>query len=108
DHYEYLYSVHQQPTPQQPMPESGIDWDTVAEIIPPLVAALAWLLWGLFLLIPSLFGLHYAPLFSDANNAVFVAMGFVLCMALSSAVRAGHGVRAIVFLMGLSLLSFWF
>ena len=96
------------PTPQEPQPTPPVDWDTIAEIIPALVAALAWLLWALFLLIPSLFGLHYTPLFSTANNAVFVLMGLVLCIALSIAIRSGHGARAIVFLLGISLLSFWF
>ena len=105
--YPYLAEYYTPPpTVQQPAPP--VDWDNIAEVIPPLVALLSWLLWALFLLIPSIFGLHDAPLFSTANNVVFVAMGFVLCMAISSAIRSGHGARAIFFLMGLSLLSFWF
>ncbi|MGB0849444.1 MAG: hypothetical protein ACPGSM_22095 [Thiolinea sp.] len=108
-HHNYDYLPEYRPAPLQELqPDPGVDWDTIAEIIPALVNALAWLLWALFLLIPSLFGLHYAPLFSSANNAVFTLMGLVLCIALSIAIRAGHGARAIVFLMGISLLSFWF
>ncbi len=107
-HSEYDYLMHYHPTPQATQPTPGVDWEEIAEIIPFLVAALAWLLWALFLLIPSVFGLHNAPLFSTANNIVFTLMGFVLCIALSVAVRSGHGARAIVFLLGISLLSFWF
>lgn len=110
-------SAHTQKTPtyhpdypdwESKPPAPPIDWDTIAEIIPPFVGFLSWLLWALFLLIPSLFGLHYAPMFSTANNTVFTLMGLVMCLAISTAIRAGHGARAIFFLLGISLLSFWF
>ena len=92
---------------QSDQPEP-IDWDTVAEIFPALFSMTCWVTWGMFLLIPSVFGLHHAPLFSAANNTVFTLMGFVLCIATSTAIRAGHGGRAVFFGLGLFLLSFWF
>ena len=77
-------------------------------IFPACFSVLCWILWAAFLLTPSLFGLHYAPMFSTANNVVFVLMGFVLCSAVSVAIRAGHGMRAVFFGLGIFLLPFWF
>ena len=93
-------------TTQQPA--EGIDWDTIMEITPALVSVTCWALWGLFLLIPTTFGLHYAPMFSTANNTVFVLMGFILCIAVSTAIRAGDGATAVFFAAGVTLLSYWF
>lgn len=101
-----MHMISQSPRPADPSPP--IDWDMVAEIFPPAVSALCWILWGMFLLIPSIFGIHHAALFPAANNAVFVLMGFVLCIALSTAVSLGHGFRAVFFAIGIFLLSFWF
>ena len=103
---QYDHPEWERPTPpEQPEP---IDWDTIAEIFPAGFSALCWILWAAFLLTPSIFGLHYAPMFSTANNTVFVLMGFVLCSAVSVAIRAGHGMRAVFFGLGIFLLSFWF
>ena len=106
---QYDYPEWERPTPPAPpeQPEP-IDWDTIAEIFPAGFSALCWILWAAFLLTPSIFGLHYAPMFSTANNTVFVLMGFVLCSAVSVAIRAGHGMRAVFFGLGIFLLSFWF
>lgn len=105
--YDYAdYPELEQTTPASPA--EPVDWDTIAEIVPPLFSLICWALWALFLLIPSAFGLHYAALFSTANNVVFVLMGFVLCIAISTAIKAGHGMRAVFFGLGIFLLSFWF
>ena len=96
-------SYHTAPTRAE-----SIDWDVIAEMFPTLFSVFCWMLWGMFLLVPSLFGLHDAALFSAANNTVFVLMGFVLCMTISTAIRAGHGARAVFFALGLFLLSVWF
>ena len=101
------YGGHHTPQAHSGAPQP-IDWNLVAEIFPALFSALCWIVWGLSLLIPSIFGLHYTTLFSTANNVIFVLMGFVLCMAMSTAIRAGHGARAIFFALSISLLSFWF
>lgn len=103
---QYDYSEYHRPTP--PAAPEPIDWDLVAEIVPPAFSLLCWILWAAFLLTPSLFGLHYAAMFSTANNTVFVLMGFVLCMAVSIAIRSGHGGTAVFFGLGIFLLSFWF
>lgn len=103
---QYDYSEYTPPTPETQT--DPIDWDMVAEIIPPAFSVLCWVLWAAFLLTPSLFGLHYAAMFSTANNTVFTLMGFVLCIAISTAIRAGHGGRAVFFGLGIFLLSFWF
>ena len=72
-HQDYL---HDYPSTQQAaQPATGIDWDVVMEITPAIVSVVCWTLWGMFLLIPTVFDLHYAPLFSTANNTVFVLNG---------------------------------
>lgn len=105
---QYHHSEWESARPTPPAPPEPIDWDTVAKIFPAAFSALCWILWAAFLLTPSLFGLHYAAMFSTANNTVFVLMGFVLCTAISIAIRAGHGGRAVFFGLGIFLLSFWF
>lgn len=96
------------PDQVSPAPAEPVDWGLMAEITPALFSALCWLVWGLFLLFPSVFGLHYAGMFSAANNTVFVLMGFVFCMAVSTAVRAEHGARAVWFGFSLFGLAVWF
>ncbi len=91
-----------------PTTEERIDWNLLAEIFPALVNALAWLVWAGFLLLPTLFGLHHVDLFSTANNAVFTAMGFILCLTVGVAIRSEHGGRAVLFVSGLALLAYWF
>lgn len=94
--------------PRPAEPEAPIDWDMIAEIFPQAFSVMCWVLWGMFLLIPSVFGLHGVAMFSTADNTVFVMMGFCFCIFQSTAIRAGHGVRAVFFAVGLFLLSIWF
>ena len=104
NHHDYDHLIDQHTGTQEAL--EPIDWGTVMEITPALVSVTCWLIWGLFLLFPSLFGLHGTHVFSAANNAVFVMMGFIFCIAVSSAIRAGHGGRSVLFALSVALLSF--
>ncbi|WP_287600605.1 hypothetical protein [Thiothrix sp.] len=86
----------------------AIDWRTIHALIPWLSTLFAWLMWAGFLLVPTVFGLHYAGMFPAANNAVYVMMGLTLCLAATAAASMQHGVRAIFFTGSVLLLSYWF
>ena len=88
--------------------ESGIDWRVIHALIPWLAAFTAWVWWALFLLIPSVFGLHYAGMMPAMNNAAYTMMGLTLCLAATVAAQVQHGVRAIAFTFSILLLSYWF
>lgn len=86
----------------------GIDWRVIHALIPWLAVFAAWLWWALFLLIPSVFGLHYAGMMPAMNNAAYTLMGLTLCLAATVAAQSQHGVRAIAFTFSVLLLAYWF
>lgn len=90
------------------MNAQAIDWMLFFRTLPPLFLALAWVLWIAFLLIPAFFGLHYADLFPAEENALFVLMGLVLCLAASIALLHCHVLRSVGFVMAVSILAYWF
>ncbi|WMP17346.1 hypothetical protein [Thiothrix lacustris] len=87
---------------------AGIDWRVIHALIPWLAAAVSWLWWALFLVIPSVFGLHYAGMMPAMNNAAYTLMGLTLCLAATVAAQSQHGVRAIAFTFSVLLLAYWF
>ena len=96
-------------SPTNPVQSStGIDWRVIHSLIPWLAVFAAWLWWALFLLIPSVFGLHYAGAMPAMNNAAYTAMGLTLCLAATVAAQSQHGVRAIAFTFSVLLLAYWF
>lgn len=105
---QHDYSTWECPHPTPQREREPIDWDAIADITPILVDCLCWILWLLFLLIPTAFHLHGTEAFSTANNIVFVLMGLVLCLAIHIAIQIGHGARAVFFACGLLILSYWF
>jgi len=98
--------IHQGQNQQQG--RARIDWGLIHPLIPWIAAIAAFAMWALFLLIPSLFGMHYAGMFPVANNAVYVMMGLTLAIAAGVAAKSQHGVRAIAFSFSVLLLSYWF
>ncbi len=87
---------------------TGIDWRVIHALIPWFSAFVAWLWWAFFLLIPSVFGLHYAGMMPAMNNAAYTMMGLTLCLAATVAAQSQHGVRAIAFTFSVLLLAYWF
>ena len=87
---------------------NGIDWRVIHALIPWFSAFVSWLWWALFLLIPSVFGLHYAGMMPAMNNAAYTMMGLTLCLAATVAAQSQHGVRAIAFTFAVLLLAYWF
>ena len=87
---------------------SAIDWRAIHALIPWVAVIGAWAMWATFLLIPTLFGLHYAGLMPAANNWGYVMMGLTLCLAGMVAAKVQHGVRAIAFTATVLLLAYWF
>ena len=86
----------------------AIDWQAVHALIPWFAVMGAWVMWAMFLLIPTAFSLHYAGMFPAANNWLYVLMGMVLCLAALTAAQKQDGVRAILFTFAVLLLSYWF
>lgn len=76
-------------------------------LIPFIAALSAWLMWAVFLLIPTLFEFDYTGLFPAVSNWLYAAMGLTLCLAASVAAWFQHGVRAIGFTFAVLLLSYW-
>ena len=87
--------------------EPCIDWALLHQLIPWLAAAFAWLMWAVFLLVPTLFNFDYAGMFPAVSNYAYVMMGLTLCLAASVAAKFAHGVRAIAFTFSVLLLSYW-
>ena len=90
-------------TPSQP-----IDWRLLHSMIPWLVTSFAFVMWAMFLLIPTLFGIHNAVMFSALNNASYALSGLTLCFAAFRAAKANHGVHTVVFAFSVLVLSYWF
>ena len=88
--------------------DAPIDWQAIHAMIPWLAVMGAWVMWAMFLLIPTAFSLHYAGMFPAANNWLYVLMGMVLCLAALTAAQKQDGVRAILFTFSVLLLSYWF
>ncbi|MEZ5452879.1 MAG: hypothetical protein R3E93_08720 [Thiothrix sp.] len=87
---------------------ANIDWQALHRLIPWFAALTAWVMWAMFLLIPTAFGLHYAGMFPAASNWLYVGMGLTLCLAATVAAQVQHGARAILFTFATLLLSYWF
>jgi hypothetical protein len=87
---------------------NGIDWRVIHALIPWFAALAAWAFWVLFLLLPSVFGLHYAGAMPAMNNLNYTLMGLSLCLAATIAAQVQHGVRAIAFSFATLLLAYWF
>lgn len=87
---------------------ANIDWQALHRLIPWFAALAAWVMWALFLLIPTAFGLHYTGMFPAVSNWLYVSMGLILCLAATVAAQVQHGVRAILFTFAVLLLSYWF
>lgn len=87
---------------------ANIDWKSLHGLIPWFAALTAWVMWGMFLLIPTAFGLHYAGMFPAASNWLYVGMGLTLCLAATVAAQVQHGARAILFTFSVLLLAYWF
>lgn len=88
--------------------DTPINWQRVHSLIPWCAVILAAVIWAMFLLVPTAFGLHYAGMFPAMSNWSYVAMGLTLCLAAFRAAKAKHGVHAIGFTFAVLLLSYWF
>ncbi len=86
----------------------GIDWQRLHALIPWFAVIGALIMWAMFLLIPTAFGLHYAGMFPAMSNWSYVAMGLTLCLAAFRAAKTHQGVHAIGFTFAVLLLSYWF
>lgn len=106
-HPDEFWMLHQYQQARQPAPvvtRQRIDWHG---LIPFLAALFAWLMWLVFLLLPTVFNFHYAGMFPAVSNYAYVMMGLTLCFAASVAAWLAHGVRAIAFTFAVLLLSYW-
>ena len=101
----YQHSPDTYPTPTASNP---IDWQRIHALIPWLAVIGSVVMWATFLLVPTVFGLHYTGLFPATSNWLYVLMGLVLCLACFVAARVQHGARAILFAFAVLLLSYWF
>ena len=85
-----------------------VDWDIVMEVSPTLLNGFCWLIWLLFLVLPALSGAHGTAAYSASQNSLYVGVGFVFCLTIREALKAGAGVRAVLFVLVLLILAYWF
>lgn len=105
--HQYRSNQAVQPNTNGQEISTWVDWALLHQLIPWLAAAFAWLMWAVFLLIPTLFNFDYAGMFPAVSNYAYVMMGLTLCLAASVAAKCEHGVRAIAFTFSVLLLSYW-
>lgn len=69
---------------------------------------MTWLFWVLFLVVPTLTGMHGVMFADVTNSAVFLLIGLVFCTAQNIAIKQKHTFRMVIFAATTAILSFWF
>lgn len=91
-----------------PLRVSSVDWRLLVLLSPPLMVCLAWVVWGFFLVIPSLFGLHSTVYVNSWNNTIFSLVGLTECLASWQALQAKKIGLAVLLSASVYFLAYWF
>lgn len=89
-------------------PPSAIDWRLLVVMSPTLLLWLAWVVWLAFVVIPTLFDLHYAANVPTGNNLAFCGIGLTELLAAGQSLGMGNIGRSVLFSLSVCLLSYWF
>lgn len=83
-------------------------YQTLAPLVPWLVAAYAWLWWAAFMVLSTLLGAHDTHYFSSLENGMYCLLGLVLCLAVTIAAQDDQPIRAVFMAASVHLLAYWF
>lgn len=89
-------------------PTSAVDWRLLVVMSPTLLLWLAWGVWLAFVVIPTLFGLHYAAYVPSGNNLAFCGIGLTELLAAQQSANMGQIGRSVLFSSSVCLLAYWF
>lgn len=103
-HYDEMFAKHG----VKSAPANAVDWRLVVLMSPTLLLWLAWGVWLAFVVIPTLFGLHYAAYIPTGNNLAFCGIGLTELLAATQSMHMGKIGHAVLFSFSVCLLAYWF